>query len=480
MKILIVDDELPIREWLKLTMSGIKEQGIEVRAASNGREAWDICKMWRPDMVMTDIKMPKMTGLELLKMIKEHYLETYVVMLTSYSDFEYAREAIKYKASEYVLKNEITSETLDMILKNYKEAKVKIEDNNENVYMKDLIKTYEETGEFPYEIDEGNHVFAIACKDAKKEFGGIETYLNTFVSDIKHFIYEPGITVWVCTYKMLNSSGFMFGEAMEFCTNVSSLKEARIGFSGFIDDIPKACKRAREALDIGFYDTHSQVFYYVNHKDYHDEIKSYRKEIVSLVNKERLDEAKTMVDEFIKKIEKEKVTDIEYILKCIKDIIDAYKLSKIEYSGHEIYDYCEAAKEKVSLCKSIDELKECVNQFINGVKGDMSIEYNNYSNYVKSAIIYVSNHYMNIESVADVADYVNLNQDYFSRIFKSETGETFNSYLTNFRIEKAVELLEKTDLKIYEVGEKVGYPNLSYFSRVFKKVKGVNPFFYKN
>jgi len=118
--------------------------------------------------------------------------------------------------------------------------------------------------------------------------------------------------------------------------------------------------------------------------------------------------------------------------------------------------------------------------FIQELKGTMMISPEGYSTYVKMAIAYVSNNYREMDSASEVAGYININPDYFSRLFKSEVGVTFNHYLTNYRVQKAIELLTKTDLKVYEVAEKVGYTNLSYFSRVFKKVTGVNPFFYKN
>ena len=90
MRILIVDDELPIREWLKMSMVNLEGDENEVNTASNGKEAWELFLKWMPDMVITDIKMPKMGGLELLQKLKASRPDVYVVMLTSYSEFEYA------------------------------------------------------------------------------------------------------------------------------------------------------------------------------------------------------------------------------------------------------------------------------------------------------------------------------------------------------------------------------------------------------
>ena len=82
MKVLIADDELPIREWLRMGMEGIRES-IEVHTAGNGKEAWALFQKEQPELVMTDIKMPRMTGLELLQRVKSKQPGTYVVMLTA-------------------------------------------------------------------------------------------------------------------------------------------------------------------------------------------------------------------------------------------------------------------------------------------------------------------------------------------------------------------------------------------------------------
>ena len=98
MKVLVADDELPIREWLRITIQELGED-LEVLTAGNGKEAFELYQEKQPKLIVTDIKMPRMDGLELLQKIKERDPKAYVVMLTSYGEFEYAREAIKYQAN---------------------------------------------------------------------------------------------------------------------------------------------------------------------------------------------------------------------------------------------------------------------------------------------------------------------------------------------------------------------------------------------
>ena len=112
--------------------------------------------------------------------------------------------------------------------------------------------------------------------------------------------------------------------------------------------------------------------------------------------------------------------------------------------------------------------------------GKQGMENAEYSASVRNAIYFMEQHYPESLTLADVADHVGLSSEYLSRLFREETGVKFVVYLNNLRLKHALRLLETTNLKVYEIAEKVGYSNLSYFSTVFKKNFGQNPFDYKN
>jgi len=481
MRILIVDDELPIREWLKMSIDHLKEPIDVVKAASNGKEAWDLFQEMKPDLVIADIRMPKMDGLELLKRMKTHHPQVYVVMLTSHSEFEYAREAFRNNANEYVLKTEVTEEALAQMLNNCKKSNNPSKEVKKMPYLKEFYQGKANKEHFPCAINSEETFFVVAFEDSMNQESTYEGHLNSFIKKIEHLYYEENISIWVCYYKNNYSSGANYGEAMSFCTQLATLKDTSIGFSGFVSDLHQACWNARLALNRDFYEDTQRVFVYQeNHQESVDKIKNTRKKIISMINKERQVEAEDYIQDLIDEIEKGRILDLELIHSCFQDIVDGYKVAKLEFSNQEMEELCKKTKENMLAAKSIKTLKKEMNLFIQELKGTMMISPEGYSTYVKMAIAYVSNNYGKMDSASEVAGYININPDYFSRLFKSEVGITFNNYLTNYRVQKAIELLTKTDLKVYEVAEKVGYTNLSYFSRVFKKVTGVNPFFYKN
>lgn len=122
--VLVVDDELPLRQELRLFPW--KEHGFELMGeAENGEEALLLCRRIKPEIVITDITMPVMGGLELLRMLKEELPEAKVILLTCHSDFEYAREALRFGAVEYLLKVTLEPEELLNALRNAKAASLR-------------------------------------------------------------------------------------------------------------------------------------------------------------------------------------------------------------------------------------------------------------------------------------------------------------------------------------------------------------------
>ncbi|WP_066895847.1 response regulator [Clostridium nigeriense] len=170
MKILIVEDEAPIREWIGYTIRNISEEFQVIGSVKNGKEAYDLALKNNPDVVITDIKMPVMDGLELSKKIKEIMPEVFIVILTNFAEFNYAREAISFGAYEYLIKSDIRPKEIKELL--YKiEGKIKSKDVechksiNDNMYEE---KTYSKTIEKALRYIEENYKKHISLIDVAR------------------------------------------------------------------------------------------------------------------------------------------------------------------------------------------------------------------------------------------------------------------------------------------------------------------------
>lgn len=242
--IIVVEDEAPIRDWIAYTISNISDEFNVLASASNGKEAYELALNLKPKVIISDIKMPIMGGIELTKKIKEVFPDIYVILLTNYAEFSYAKEAISCGVYEYLVKSDI----------------------------------------------------------------------------------RP--------------------------------------------------KELKEILD--------------------------------------------KVNESVKELEKNQVSRLQ--------------------------------KES-----TLSESKD------------------GYSKTIKKSIDYIHKNYKQHISLQDISNYVFLSHEYFSRLFKEEVGENFSSYLTNYRMKKAESLIKNTDMKISQIAIEVGYTNASYFSRSYKKFKGISP-----
>lgn len=116
LNVLIVEDEAPIREWIGYTIKNISEEFNVIGSVNNGKEAYELALNSKPDVIITDIKMPVMDGIELSKKIKELFPEIYIIILTNFAEFSYAKEAISCGVYEYLIKSDIRPKELSEIL----------------------------------------------------------------------------------------------------------------------------------------------------------------------------------------------------------------------------------------------------------------------------------------------------------------------------------------------------------------------------
>lgn len=140
LNILVVDDETPICEWLVYCIRKASPDYV-VQAANNGEEAYEKILHWKPDVVFTDIRMPGMDGLELMKAILEVLPFTTFAILTNYAEFTYAKQAVSLGAKEYFLKSELRAADLEKLLQEVMESKVKVRTSKVNDVYRDVALT---------------------------------------------------------------------------------------------------------------------------------------------------------------------------------------------------------------------------------------------------------------------------------------------------------------------------------------------------
>ncbi len=499
MIILVVDDELPIREWLKLTIEKCAPEYTTVIYAANGQEAYTIIQRQPIDMVFTDIKMPVMDGLELLRKIRESDKNIYVVLLTSYADFDYARTALSMKAEAYILKNEISKNAIEEIFSQFSRSRSRsIELSHNDLQLKRAALFKQIINGSDIAIDrlkeefekvgitlEDKRLIMIAIRYRKSNIGAgtpIEN-LITYDENLKNiacFIYDMETCIFVANTKNNdeNENRAAIWDSMskklehmstnDFYVGISEIGEGLNSFSDLFTHCIKALTQYfYTACQVNLYDFKSfsqrlldeqekqiaslfQMIEHFNLKDFRQNISQLMDSISCIKPQDTLQIRKRCIDvlrDLIKECDKRFNKNLQDNYNYWDDFL---MTAETFFEFRTFYEQC---------------IQEIMDKCLLGIHNE----------YIKKAIFYIYQNYRTIESIEDICNAININKEYLCRLFKKETGKTINAYLTLYRLSLARELLQTTNFSISEIAEQTGYLNTNYFSRLYKSIMGINP-----
>ncbi|MNW37732.1 putative response regulatory protein [compost metagenome] len=527
-KVLIVDDEVLARVGIKSFVQW-NEAGFEVVGeAENGKKAFAMIMDLQPDIVITDIHMPVMNGIELIKAVKKENIPVEFLVLSAYDDFEYVKEAMRLGANDYILKLEMEPKALTELLNKLRE-KIETEHTKktaEKYFMrsKENISTIQEklfkemvfghkyrNDEFEGKLKEiqitlpGQNLICLVLNlDNKGRFDKRNTkdvYLLDYaiMNIINEVLVDYQYGVVFCSRPEEYIIIFSAGEEKnldQYDQKVAELERlikrflkeylnisVTIGVSNFFQEyvkLPIAYQQALYAVNQNFNLPRGSTIRYKDIIPESSEDDDLSLDL-DLKNLERQFEAADvlgignsfdmMINYFLvdaKKITREhlKATCAALIF-MINSYLDKYKMEKGKLWEIDPYKQLEELKTQRDFISWIEQLKvKLLNELDHADEPKRMIA---------KAKQFVNRNYMEEISLESVSKYINFSANYFSAVFKKETGTNFIDYVTNVRIEAAKRLLTEQKYKIYEISQMVGYENEHYFSRVFKKITGVSP-----
>lgn len=500
-KVLIIDDEPYLREGLKHIVDW-KANGFEICGeAADGDEGYRKILDLKPDIILLDIQMPGKLGLEILKDARKNGIEGRFIIISGYSNFKYAKEAIKYGVKEYLLKPIDEDELLEIALKLKKE----IEEENKRKNSKDKnkqalleyvlgqmilnkdVKEYEEIIEDlkdariqvalisnslnQYNFDNVLKIEDIILKNIEEKENidliKLGDRIALVIRDINtNYAYKILTKVKESLDKTLGSNNFIaLGEEVESVKDIylsyrSSKKMTNNKFLFNKDEVASKLNTNKKSLEIELSENEIlEGAYIYTEIGQVDKIKEYIEILEGLITNRNHQENE------IKMIITKSLLDFEDKIK--KD----YSLSLKEVNISEgLID--EIYKE--------DNLHDLIQTLLKGlIDISKKISSNSSNTSIKRVVKYVETNYykdLKLESLAEIFSY---NSAYLGKIFKSYTGESFNTYLDKLRIEEGKKLLVEKNLKVYEVCNLIGYKNIDYFHSKFKKYVGISPLNYK-
>lgn len=531
LKIFLAEDEIVMREGIRNNIAW-QEEGFEfVGEASDGELAYPMIQKLKPDILITDIRMPFMDGLELSRIVKQELPDTSILILSGYGEFDYAKEAISIGVEDYLLKPVTSAQLLEAIrriaekiygrrgrqeetknekeqktltkrrlfrhivsgehsfsevLKEAREQEIELAAERYNVLLLQLF--FEDGTETFYEKDEAfeehmEQFFAygssVIC--AKLSCGEYHLVLKeengVTLEQLKDAI-EQELEIYLCGENKIDYAAVYGIPVTRFSEIKKCYEEANLLFAKRYslekNKITEQVKKienemeTKETLDLGELN--------VSGID--------RRQVEQFLYTGRKEEVSGFVDDYFRKISNGSLQSVllrQYVL------MDLYvsAVSVLEKSGYTsenlLEQYKDAQKMEIFL-GTAGQAREYIKNLFGAVieLREQGME-RRYDNLIQHAKAYIEDNYNHEDiSLNMVASEVNLSSSHFSTVFGQETGVTFVEYLTKVRMDKAKQLLRTTGTKTTEIAFEVGFRDAHYFSNLFKKTQGCTPREYRN
>lgn len=501
--VLIVDDESLIVEGLKVLIPW-SELGVkDIFIACNGEEALALLRENTVDIIISDITMPKMNGLQLIKEVKKVSDRTKCIILSGYDDFAYAKEAIYLGIENYILKpiNEVELvETLKLTMDKLKNEELEqafedeeLETIRDNIYKRwitNKISVYElEKREFVLNIGLNYKSYVVALVKLKEN--------NIQLNDIKMNLFKAiddksGTVIYLDNnmFAIILASDYIIEENQLYydlkevilkfkkhrkedlfisvgnvVSNPGNLYKSferaeylqdyllQYGYNSVVSDykIDKSKQRLMDNLGIDLSEFNKVLLA--------QDIKAIDKYLDEVFNK--IKESQGISPSYIKNI------SVKLIL-CLKKVCD-----ELGVNGYKINEYLNDLIDYVCSQETIEEMQNTIKQecyeFIRAVGNQ------EYTPVIRQVINYVNIHYYEKLSLKILSQSYNINTSYLGQVFTKEVGMSFSDYVNKVKNEKAKDLLLNSNLKINDIAKAVGFEDTSYFYRKFKSYFGVNP-----
>lgn len=525
-RIMLVDDEEEVRKGIIRKIDWEKLGFQVVGDAENGQDALEKVEQLEPDVIMTDIRMPYMDGLTLTARIRQKYPSIKILIFSGYDDFEYAQQAIKLNVTEYILKP-VNVEELTEILNRVKENLDEEIEQRRNVhllreryrsslpiirelYLNDLVRgnvrdgVEEHLREYGVDLLEARK-WCVAVLDLEREKRinpeeqeMISISVRQLLEDnlkpyyrLQAFNSAAGVTVIIAVDEG-NTQTAMIDLLGDICKEIKRILQVvvTIGISHSCTELTQICKSYQAAVDALGYKAivgSGKTIYIndvepVNRGRLRLETKD-EEELTAAVKfgpKETIDR---VIQTLIARMNDVKVHQNQYqvyqmaILSCLTRLMQQQDMNMEEMlDSRDIYadlilDFHRQEDFAAAVLKIAYRMHDAMNRERDNTTRKVILE----------AKQYIQEHYTDPDlSVEMMCRQLHMSPAYFSTIFKKETGQSYITYLTEVRLNKAVELLNSTNDKTYVIAQKVGYQEQNYFSYVFKKKFGVSPTRYRN
>lgn len=519
-KVLIVDDEPFILDGLE-SMINWEEIGLEVAGkALDGAEAIKLLEDININIVITDIKMSNLSGIDLIKQTKGIRSNIKFIILSGYNDFEYVKEAVKLGIENYLLKpvnkEELKSTLMNTVDKIEIELYKEIHQRADMSILKQNILYRWVTDNISYdELSEKSSFINIDLNCESFYVGMVKVLYNNSTlksnddTSAMHFavfnicnklISERNMGISFCdlngfivlVFMVDNAGKKLIGDVLTECIkNINTFLKLDVFITLGImqtecDNIHLSYNSAKRLQDYYLVSTPNSI---IKHEEViksaeniSDTVKIDYPALSIILASRKMEGIPNFIEGIFDQFMQNSAVSrhfVQYIAMEILFYINNY--IKENKSGSIIrFESTKGLFESIFDLKMLKEVKQWLQAVLNTTIEFLIAEDENTPPLIKQVLHYININYSKDISMKGLADTFNINAAYLGQLLKKETGELFSDYLNKTRVEKAKELLLTTDLKASKIAEKTGYSDDNYFFKAFKKISGITPMEFRN
>ena len=523
--VMIVDDEPIIKNGLTNFINWNSLDCKIVFDASNGIEAKEKLESEHIDIIIADIKMPGINGIELAEYVYNNHPYTKVIILTGHADFSYAQSAIKFGIVDFIVKVNPVDKVQEAVKKAI--AQIHSRKENENKLKQLEYKVNENKSELSKKFIHDVMIKVVSNPEtilskAKELDIALENYFvlvfqidkiqedtaihnaeeeNLFISSINNFLSlafkdYKSYTVYMDSNLLCTGISFENADYAQCIQDINSICEEilnitdnfmnfsiSIGISNMhynILELSSAYSEACFALSDRFFSDCRISFHLPKESDVFTSDASGIKEhfdiLIKYIQVSDLHNARLKILEILstQKDSPHPVHQTRAVSTLLYSLLSNLLATYNHYQSNSL-DFSIDTYRRLSQSKSIKEIHEIFTDMIKSVATSIESCQNKSNFLIEKVLSYIEGNYQKDITLQTIANYIHLNSSYLSRLFKKETGETITEAITRYRIQKAKVLLLSSDIKFYEVGCMVGISDSAYFSNVFKKYVGLSP-----
>ena len=519
-RVLLVDDEEDIREGISRKMDWLGLGFSLVGEAANGQDALELAESLRPDVILTDIKMPFMDGLELCRILTDRLPAARFVVFSGFDAFEYAKQAIQMNVVEYILKP-INADELSAVLRRLKDQLDRERAERRNVellrsrYMENLpiLRELFYANLLDGHIEPGTERERAARLDIDlqgEEWAVGLAYIGSDRRDALSTLsvqklLEESLTADRCRLTLYNdwvavivslTESFTIYDLIRVLDRVCTLAASYLGLTLTVgvgapckelSGMARSAAEARTALEYRSMVGRGQVIYIGDLEPDGGQVLTFEeadeRTLTAAVRLGSEQEVRDAAAALAGKIREANPSAGQYNLFLMELVTHLMKMTRRSGVGvEEVFGTGFSLPIQDSALPSLEELEDwCAERYLRLRTLIRRRQTDSAGQTVETAKEYIRQHYAESDlSVEKLCAYLHLSSTYFSTLFKRETGTSFTAYVTMVRMEAAAEAIRGTEEKTYLIAQQCGYEDPNYFSYVFKRHFGVTPTKYRS